>query len=241
MSAAFAAQHGFKINTDKEHRVLLEFADGSKANAAGVVEDMEWRYGNSDTAHRFDVYVLPELSVDLLLGYDLLDEANAFVTHESEFWSSDDVEKQVAHVSDEEGIAWMFWIIKLVRKAVRDQHNWGPRIEEQWQVKKCEELKVYTIAKKESEMLPEAQRSQFMEPHIARWQKFLGTHPSHMSPTSSGSSAASSSSNTGLATPPPAGAVQNMASAKIATQVKPASKFRLKWLKHSARHDSPEV
>jgi hypothetical protein len=125
MSASFAARHRLKINTDKHHRVLLEFADGSTARATGLVENVEWAYGDTGFPYRMDVYVLPELSVDLLLGYDFLHDTNAFVAYEGDFWSGDDVEKQA--VADEVAITWLFWIIKLVRKAVKDQRGWGSR------------------------------------------------------------------------------------------------------------------
>jgi hypothetical protein len=111
--------------------------------------------------------------------------------------------------------------------------------EEQWQTKKCEELKVYRVAKAESELLPEAQRSQFMEPHIARWQKFLETHPSHASSTSDASSTASSSSTTGASLPSPAGTVQTTASATLANLPKSTSKFRVGWLKNNFKKPSP--
>jgi predicted aspartyl protease len=125
MSASLAARHKLKVNTDKQHRVLLEFADGSTATATGLVENLEWRYGDTGDPYRMDVYVLPQLSVDLLLGYDFLHDTNAFVAYEGDFWSGDDVEKQA--FADEVAITWLFWIIKLVRKAVKDQRDWGSR------------------------------------------------------------------------------------------------------------------
>jgi hypothetical protein len=125
MSASLAAQHKLKVNTDAKHCVLLEFADGSTANATGLVENLEWAYGDTAIPYRIDVYVLPELSVDLLLGYGFLHGTNAFVAYEGDFWSGDDVEKQT--VADEAAITWLLWIIKLVRKAVNDQRNWRPR------------------------------------------------------------------------------------------------------------------
>jgi hypothetical protein len=123
MSASFAAQQGFEINTNAQHCVLLEFADGSTANATGLVKDLNWKYGGSEVPCRIDVYVLPQLSVDLLLGDEFLFKTDAFVAHEDQFWSDDDVERQV--MVDEEATAWFFWIIKLVRKAVINQRDWG--------------------------------------------------------------------------------------------------------------------
>jgi hypothetical protein len=125
VSASLAARRKLKIRTDTQHRVLLKFADGSTARATGLVENLEWVYGDTGAPHRIDVYVLPELSVDLLLGYDFLHDTNAFVAHEDDFWSGDDIEKQA--VADEHAVAWLFWIIKLVRKAVKDQRASGSR------------------------------------------------------------------------------------------------------------------
>jgi predicted aspartyl protease len=122
MSASFASQHGFEINTEAQHCVLLEFADGSTANATGLVKDLKWKYGGCKVPCRIDVYVLPELSVDLLLGDEFLVKTDAFVAHKDQFWSDGDVESQV--VADEEAIVWVFWIIKLVRKAVKDRRSW---------------------------------------------------------------------------------------------------------------------
>jgi predicted aspartyl protease len=126
MSASFASQQGFEINTDAQHCVLLEFADGSTANATGLVKDLKWKYGGSEVPCRIDVYVLPELSVDLLLGDEFLVKTDAFVAHEDQFWSGDDVETQ--DMADEKAIVWVFWIIKLVRKAVKHRRSLGQRM-----------------------------------------------------------------------------------------------------------------
>jgi hypothetical protein len=106
MSASFAAQQGVEINNDAKHRVLLEFADGSKANATGLVDNLEWTYGDSHIPHRINVYILPELSVDLLFGCDFLHDTNAFIAHEADFWSGDDVE--ILDMAAEEATAWFF-------------------------------------------------------------------------------------------------------------------------------------
>jgi predicted aspartyl protease len=126
MSASFASQQGFEIDTDAQHCVLLEFADGSTANATGLVKDLKWKYGGSEAPCRIDVYVLPELSVDLLLGDEFLVKTDAFVAHEDQFWSGDDVETQ--DMTDEKAIVWVFWIIKLVRKAVKHRRSLGQRM-----------------------------------------------------------------------------------------------------------------
>jgi predicted aspartyl protease len=141
MSASFAAQRGFEINTDVQYCVLLEFADGSTANATGLVKDLKWKYGASEAPCRIDVYVLPELSVDLLLGDDFLVKTDAFVAHEDQFWSGDEVKMQDVHVANEEAVVWVFWIIKLVRKAVKHRRSWGQRMSSSHcSVSRCQEL-----------------------------------------------------------------------------------------------------
>lgn len=86
MSAAFARANGFTVNTGEQNQVLLGFADCSTAQALGVVQDVAWNYGRDKKSHLTDVYVLADLSIDLVLGNDFLSQTNAFVEHESDFW-----------------------------------------------------------------------------------------------------------------------------------------------------------
>lgn len=115
VSLAFAKRRRLKIDTSEEHRVLLEFADGSTERAIGIVKDVKWSYDSSTTAHRVDVYVLQNLCVDLLLGYDFLRETDAFSTYIDDLHEA--VEDAIMDVSVDDEIAWLLNIIKLVDEA----------------------------------------------------------------------------------------------------------------------------
>lgn len=41
LSLALAKRQGLKVNTSEEHRVLLEFADGSTGRTVGIVRDVD--------------------------------------------------------------------------------------------------------------------------------------------------------------------------------------------------------
>jgi len=111
MSAAFARQHGFVVNTADEHRISLVFADGSTATTIGLVEDVEWNYESSRDSYRLGVYVLEELQTDLILDYTFLFDTDAFVVYEDDFWVEDD------DTSDGRS-SWLISIIKLVGRTL---------------------------------------------------------------------------------------------------------------------------
>jgi hypothetical protein len=110
MSLAFAEQHGFIVDTNAKHRILLQFADGSTATTLGMVRDMNWSFGSSEVQHHIDVYVLEELQTDLILDNTFLHDTNAFVAHERDFWTAD---------SEMLGDSWMISIIKLVDRVLK--------------------------------------------------------------------------------------------------------------------------
>jgi hypothetical protein len=110
MSLAFAEQHGFIVDTNAKHRILLQFADGSTATTLGIVRDMNWSFGSSEVQHHIDVYVLEELQTDLILDNNFLYDTNAFVVHERDFWTAD---------SEILGDSWMVSIIKLVDRVLK--------------------------------------------------------------------------------------------------------------------------
>lgn len=86
MSASFARENGFLIDSEEWHRVPFGFADGSTAEALGVIREATWNYGRDNEAHLTDFYVLEDLPVDVVLGNDFLWQTNAFVEHEDDFW-----------------------------------------------------------------------------------------------------------------------------------------------------------
>jgi predicted aspartyl protease len=111
MSAKFAKGNGFKIDDDEQHRIMLGFADGSTARARGVVKDVEWRFGGGEQPHLTDVYVLSNLPVDMVLGYDFLCQTEAFLEHEQDFWCVEDLQREDA---------WMLCVIRVLGRAMKD-------------------------------------------------------------------------------------------------------------------------
>lgn len=89
MSERFAKSNVFQIDDDEQHRIPLEFVDGSTAKACGVVKDVAWRYGADEQTHPTDVYVLPKLPANLVLGYAFLRQTDAFVKHQLDFWHAE--------------------------------------------------------------------------------------------------------------------------------------------------------
>ena len=110
MSASFAEDHGFVVNTDEKHQISLAFADGSTATTIGVVENLQWKYDSSEDSHLLNVYVLEQLETDLILDYSFLCDTDAFIVYEDDFWVDDD------NTSDDD---WLISIIKLVDKALK--------------------------------------------------------------------------------------------------------------------------
>lgn len=110
MSLSFAREHGFEVIANPEHRILLEFADGSTATTVGMVRDMNWSFGSSEAQHHINVYVLEELQTDLILDNTFLYDTNAFVAHERDFWTTN---------GGTLGDGWMVSIIKLVGRVLK--------------------------------------------------------------------------------------------------------------------------
>ena len=90
VSARYAKEQGFIVNTAEENRILFEFADGSTTRADGVIENIEWQYGTHGMAYLTKWYVLPGLPVDVVLGYDFLCQTSAWVLHADSFWDAED-------------------------------------------------------------------------------------------------------------------------------------------------------
>jgi hypothetical protein len=107
MSAEFAAANGFEVDDDEQHRILLEFADGSTARAQGVVMDVAWEFGADENTSPTDVYVLSSLPVDLVLGFGFLCQTEAFQEHWHNFWHIEEEPEQ-----DDAG---MFCVIRVLK------------------------------------------------------------------------------------------------------------------------------
>jgi hypothetical protein len=120
MSAQYARERGYRVDTDPRHRQLLEFVDGSTAETLGRVEGFQWEFDKSDIQlHTPEIHVLEDLQTDLLLGYDFLMETDAFSTHEELFV---DIEPHDEHV--DEMFGWLACAIKLVTFSNIRGHGW---------------------------------------------------------------------------------------------------------------------
>jgi len=110
MSLKYAKARGYRIDTDHKHRKMLEFVDGSTAEALGRVEAFQWEFELSGSQVYYpDVCVLDGLQTDLLLSYDFLMESDAFSAHERLFVDTEPHEESVE--------AWLVSAIKLVRES----------------------------------------------------------------------------------------------------------------------------
>ncbi|XEV04487.1 hypothetical protein FSHL1_009774 [Fusarium sambucinum] len=78
ISADYARRNNFDVHQGAEHQLELEFGDGSTAFTTGVVHDAEWVFGDSGQMVRSDVYVLEDLSVDVVLSADFVFEFGVF-------------------------------------------------------------------------------------------------------------------------------------------------------------------
>jgi hypothetical protein len=120
MSAQYARERGYRVDTDPRHRQLLEFVDGSTAETLGRVEGFQWEFDKSDIQlHTPEIHVLEDLQTDLLLGYDFLMHTDAFSTHEELFV---DIEPHDEHV--DEMFGWLACAIKLVTFSKIRGHGW---------------------------------------------------------------------------------------------------------------------
>ena len=250
MSAKFAKANGFEIDDAEQDRILLGFADGSTARARGVVKNVEWRFGGDGQAHLTDVYVLSNLPVDIVLGYDFLCQTEAFREHEQDFWYVEDLEGK-----DD----WMLCVIRVLRKAMEDAGGENTReyhcramceqpksdsiaanaAEERWQLAKACEIALYRKARKEAQELglSDDETRQHLQPHVARWQQFLATRPDHgldivnttPPPSTSGSAASSQTGGVHLQVRP------NVHATNGSIEM---GKFSMGWFRRKARRKS---
>jgi hypothetical protein len=114
MSKSFAKYNGLVIHTGPEHRVLLEFADGSTATTIGLVKGVEWRFWTSKEPYHLDVYVIEKLQTKFILDNTFLYNTNAFVAHELDFWT----DNSETHADNR-----MISIIKLVDTVMKGSRS----------------------------------------------------------------------------------------------------------------------
>jgi hypothetical protein len=112
MSLQYARERGYRVDTDPKHRQMLEFVDDSTAETFGRVEGFQWEFDRSDIQlHSPEIHVLEGLQTDLLLGYEFLEDSDAFGTHEELFINAGPHED-----SAEESFGWLACAIKLASK-----------------------------------------------------------------------------------------------------------------------------
>jgi hypothetical protein len=110
MSLRYARERGYRVDTDPKHLQMLEFVDGSTAETSGRVEGFQWEFDRSDIQlHTPEIHVLEGLQTDLLLGYEFLEDSDAFGTHEELFIDAEPHDEPV-----DEMFGWLVSTIKLV-------------------------------------------------------------------------------------------------------------------------------
>lgn len=84
VSADFVKEHGWEIDSSPEHRIRIEFADGSISQTTGLVNGLSWKFGMSlGREYQTQFYVYEDLECPVILGYGFLCESEAFTRHES--------------------------------------------------------------------------------------------------------------------------------------------------------------
>ena len=86
VSPAVAARHNMRVDTEPEHCLEIEMADGSRDRTMGCAKDVPWTVGSHTV--RADFYVLRDLSVDVVLSNDYLFENNIFTAHKDAFFDA---------------------------------------------------------------------------------------------------------------------------------------------------------
>ncbi|KAJ4017493.1 hypothetical protein NW752_001399 [Fusarium irregulare] len=78
VSAEWAKANKLKIDRSPESRLELELADGSRVFTAGVARNATWTFGDSAQSVSCDLYVLNNLSVDVVLSNTFIFELEVF-------------------------------------------------------------------------------------------------------------------------------------------------------------------
>ena len=82
MSRAYARERGFYINDDPGYQVLFEYGDRSRAYTTGLVEGVEWVFGDLDgndfgRTQNCSFLVVDDLTCDVIFSDDFLVHTNA--------------------------------------------------------------------------------------------------------------------------------------------------------------------
>ncbi|OCK95762.1 uncharacterized protein K441DRAFT_676645 [Cenococcum geophilum 1.58] len=194
VSTAYAMQRGFKISDQKDYRLELEFADGSRAFTRGLVKDVDWSFDDSDTSYQCDFHVLDNLPVDVVLSNDFLFDVNAFSEYDSSFFDADDVSAQgYVELSLVRQISWLGnRIQKIFSRKTQEvtDSNQGQWEEERRELQRRDAIDDVITAmpedslfkvrdKKEARRKEKQKREAWQRSHGQRHVAFVRTQPSH--------------------------------------------------------------
>ena len=88
MSSHFCQQRGYTIDHSQEHKIKVQFADGSFGWTQGKVSGLDWRFGHNQRlgdSFLVDFYVLPNLPCDVILSNEFLLDNDVFNRFEEFF------------------------------------------------------------------------------------------------------------------------------------------------------------
>jgi hypothetical protein len=252
MSASFARENGFHVNSDERHRVPFGFADGSTAEALGVIRDATWNYGRDKKAHLTNFYVLEDLPVDVVLGNDFLCRTNAFVEHEDDFWhvetatSKDGFALNLIRVlepcADAQPCEYRLLICGTCPKLmgrVADHTGTNASANTNLEGRRAEALAAYRRAKQEAQdqNLTGDEKTRYLEPFLTTWQRLWEINPGLATPAGSATSV-SPSNNISTSSSQVNGTqnhngLQQQAPDPGIDSSSPLSKSRVNWLKRA--------
>jgi hypothetical protein len=88
ISSRFCRERGYIIDDSQEHKIKVQFADGSFGWTQGKVSGLDWRFGHDKSlsdAFLVDFYVLPNLPCDIILSNEFLLDNDVFYRYEEFF------------------------------------------------------------------------------------------------------------------------------------------------------------
>jgi hypothetical protein len=88
ISSHFCQQRGYIIDDSEEHKIKVQFADGSFGWTQGKVSGLDWRFGHDQSlsdSFLVDFYVLQNLPCDVILSNEFLFDNNVFNRFEEFF------------------------------------------------------------------------------------------------------------------------------------------------------------
>jgi len=95
ISSRFCRQRGYTVDDSQEHKIKVQFADGSFGWTQGKVSGLDWRFGHDQRlgdSFLVDFYVLPNLPCDVILSNEFLFDNDVFYRFEEFFVRGEMVE-----------------------------------------------------------------------------------------------------------------------------------------------------